>query len=86
MSRTFAIGDIHGDLDGLEAVLRRLPELHPTDTLVFVGDYVDRGPGSAQVIARVRKLQADGPARVIALRRLALASAAALETLPRRTN
>jgi serine/threonine protein phosphatase 1 len=68
VSRTFAIGDIHGDLDGLETVLRRLPELQPTDTIVFVGDYLDRGPSSAQVVARVRKLQADGPARVVALR------------------
>ena len=68
MGRTFAIGDIHGDLDGLDRVLSRLPALQAGDTLVFVGDYVDRGPRSAQVIARVRELQRTGPARVVALR------------------
>jgi serine/threonine protein phosphatase 1 len=66
--RTFAIGDIHGDLDGLERIFRRFPQLGPEDTVVFVGDYVDRGPKSAQVIEFVRKLQREGPARVVALR------------------
>ncbi len=66
--RTFAIGDIHGDLEGLERVFQRFPKLEPTDTVVFVGDYIDRGPKSAQVIEFVRKLQREGPPRVVALR------------------
>jgi serine/threonine protein phosphatase 1 len=68
VARTFAIGDIHGDLEGVEKVFSRLPELKKSDTIVFVGDYVDRGPSSAQVIAFVRKLAKDGPAKVVALR------------------
>jgi len=68
VGRTFAIGDIHGDLEGLERVFSRLPRLAADDTVVFVGDYVDRGPRSAQVIAFVRALQKKGPAKVIALR------------------
>lgn len=67
--RTFAIGDIHGDLDALERLLARLPRLAFEDTLVFLGDYVDRGPDSAGVVARIRELAAGGSAaRVVALR------------------
>jgi serine/threonine protein phosphatase 1 len=68
MSRTFAIGDIHGDLDALERVRARLPKLQEGDTLVFLGDYLDRGPKSAQVIEFVRRLEKDSPAKVVALR------------------
>jgi serine/threonine protein phosphatase 1 len=68
VGRTIAIGDIHGDLEGLERVFSRLPKLEKADTIVFVGDYVDRGPRSAQVIQFVRDLQERGPAKVIALR------------------
>ena len=68
MGRTFAFGDVHGDLEGLERVLSRLPELKSDDSLVFVGDYVDRGPCSAQVIERVRDLQKHATAKVVPLR------------------
>ena len=44
--RTFAVGDIHGDLAALRAVLAKLPPLDAEDTLVFLGDYLDRGPES----------------------------------------
>lgn len=66
--RTFAVGDIHGDLAALHTLFERLPSLDADDTIVFLGDYVDRGPNSAGVVARVRELTAAGPAKVIALR------------------
>ena len=66
--RTFAIGDIHGDLTSLLTLLDRLPALTAEDTLVFLGDYIDRGPDSAGVVAHVRELSERGPAKVIALR------------------
>lgn len=66
--RTVAIGDIHGDLDAFERLLTRLPALDSEDTIVLLGDYVDRGPRSAEVIARVRDLATRGPAKLIALR------------------
>jgi serine/threonine protein phosphatase 1 len=66
--RTFALGDIHGDLDALKRIFTRLPRLRADDTLVFVGDYLDRGPCSAHVIDFVRELGQKGPARVVALR------------------
>ncbi len=67
-ARTFAIGDIHGDLEELEELLSRLPALTADDTLVFLGDYIDRGPHSQAVVARVRELEKNGPMKVVALR------------------
>jgi serine/threonine protein phosphatase 1 len=68
VGRTFAFGDIHGDLDALERAFERLPERRESDTLVFLGDYLDRGPNSAEVVAYVRRLAVEGPAKVVALR------------------
>lgn len=66
--RTFAIGDIHGDLEHLFRLLASFPELDDEDTIVFMGDYLDRGPKSAQVIDYVRHLHEHTPAKVVALR------------------
>jgi serine/threonine protein phosphatase 1 len=66
--RTFAVGDIHGDLEALDLLFSRLPELAPDDTVVFLGDYVDRGPNSAGVVAWVRSFMRMSPARVVCLR------------------
>jgi len=66
--RSFAIGDIHGDTAHLFKLLSCLPKLDADDTLVFVGDYVDRGPNSAQVVEYVRSLSSRTPAKVVALR------------------
>ncbi len=45
----YAVGDIHGERDLLAELLSTLP-LTPDDRLVFVGDYVDRGPDSQGVV------------------------------------
>ena len=45
----YAVGDIHGERERLEALLASLPLL-PEDRIVFVGDYVDRGPDSKGVV------------------------------------
>ena len=45
----YAVGDIHGERERLWRLLARLP-LQPGDRLVFVGDYVDRGPDSRGVV------------------------------------
>ena len=63
--RAYAIGDIHGRLDLLEDLLAKIhAELqhHPSvkTLLVFVGDLIDRGPSSAQVIERLRTYQRPG--------------------------
>jgi serine/threonine protein phosphatase 1 len=66
--RTFAIGDIHGETNHLFKVLSCLPTLTEDDTLVFLGDYVDRGPASAQVVDYIRKLPKTLKCKVVALR------------------
>jgi serine/threonine protein phosphatase 1 len=66
--RTFAIGDIHGDLAALRTLFERLPAIVATDTLVFLGDYIDRGPDSAGVVAWLRDYALTTPAKVVFLR------------------
>ncbi len=68
MSRSFVVGDIHGDSDALSCVMAQLPPLTAKDTLVFLGDYLDRGPRSAQVIELVMQLPGSTPAKVVTLR------------------
>ena len=48
---TYAIGDLHGEAELLHRLLAMLP-LRDEDTLVFLGDYVDRGEDSAATITR----------------------------------
>ena len=48
----YAIGDIHGELTKLEALLAKLP-LEVGDQLVFLGDYVDRGPDACGVVSNL---------------------------------
>lgn len=52
MPRTIAIGDIHGCATALATLLRAI-QLEPDDTLVTLGDYVDRGPDSAGVLEQM---------------------------------
>jgi serine/threonine protein phosphatase 1 len=55
----YAVGDIHGRLDLLDELLRRIQEdadRYPADTdrtLIFLGDYIDRGPASREVVDRL---------------------------------
>jgi serine/threonine protein phosphatase 1 len=55
----YAVGDIHGRLDLLEAILALIEADAESSghverrTLVFLGDYVDRGPDSRSVVDRV---------------------------------
>ena len=44
------IGDIHGRLDLLQKILAEIADKAPDHRLVFVGDYVDRGPSSKDVL------------------------------------
>jgi len=45
----YAIGDIHGCLNALRSLLGQLP-LKDGDELLFLGDYIDRGPQSREVV------------------------------------
>ena len=61
------VGDIHGEYDALLSLMRHLgydqQGNHPQDrTLVFVGDFCDRGPDSPAVLALAQELVASGRA------------------------
>lgn len=58
--KIFAIGDIHGCAAKLDLLLNRLPFDRNHDTLVFLGDYLDRGPDVKGVLDRLCQLRADG--------------------------
>lgn len=59
----YAVGDVHGRLDVLELLIETIvsdvvalkPRLQPM--LIFLGDYVDRGPESAGVVERILRLK-----------------------------
>ncbi|HWE62033.1 MAG TPA: metallophosphoesterase [Chloroflexota bacterium] len=53
---TYAVGDLHGEVTLLRRLLQALP-LRAEDTLVFLGDYLDRGEDSAATIAALRVLE-----------------------------
>jgi serine/threonine protein phosphatase 1 len=66
---TYAIGDVHGALHKLQCLVARCEE-HAEGrphNYVFVGDYIDRGPQSADVIRFLIALQAKMPNGVVAL-------------------
>lgn len=63
--RAYVVGDIHGRLDLLDQLLAQIEEDLKTRPvrkalLVFVGDLIDRGPHSAQVIERLRTYRRTG--------------------------
>ncbi|RAI86058.1 calcineurin-like phosphoesterase family protein [Paenibacillus pabuli] len=56
MKRTIMISDIHGCIDQLDQILQ-LTEYNSTkDKLILLGDYVDRGPNSKEVVDKVIQL------------------------------
>lgn len=57
MNRIYAIGDIHGCAAQLEALIARLDIDARQDRLIFIGDYIDRGPDSKGVVDRILDLK-----------------------------
>ncbi|RYY25551.1 MAG: serine/threonine protein phosphatase [Sphingomonadales bacterium] len=65
--RLYVIGDIHGRFDLLETLLERIDaddagRSSAETALLFLGDLVDRGPQSAQVVERLLQLSLTKPA------------------------
>lgn len=56
MPRLLAIGDIHGCATALRNLIEFV-QIHPEDTVVTLGDYVDRGPDSKGVIEQLIALR-----------------------------
>jgi serine/threonine protein phosphatase 1 len=54
--RHFVIGDVHGCFSTLMALLKQLP-VKKRDVIVFLGDYIDRGPRSFEVLALLQTMK-----------------------------
>ena len=72
-SLIYSVGDIHGQHQKLQNLLQRCELDHVArgveeKALVFVGDYVDRGPNSEQVVHLLMQLQTASPSRVFCLK------------------
>lgn len=70
-SKMLLIGDVHGDLQTLLALLDKLNVveiLRESGVLVFLGDYVDRGQEQIETLALVGLLKVEWGGRVIMLR------------------
>ena len=63
--RAYVVGDLHGRLDLLEQLLEKIHDdidRRPSRKVLvaFVGDLIDRGPNSAQVVERLRTYSRPG--------------------------
>lgn len=56
MEKIFAIGDIHGCREKLERLIALIDFDDRRDTLLFIGDYIDRGPDPKGVVDYVLDL------------------------------
>src|SRR5262249_31529921 len=65
--RCYVIGDIHGCLDELRCLVEGLP-LESGDRMVFLGDYIDRGPNSKGVLKYILELQKQDGLELICLK------------------
>jgi len=61
MKKIFAIGDIHGCANKLYALMEKIPIDYANDKLVFIGDYIDRGPQSVEVVTYLVDLKRHHP-------------------------
>src|SRR5215813_5554779 len=66
--KTFVVGDIHGRCAQLLNLLEMLPRNESADTLVFLGDLIDRGPDAPGTVESVLQVQEKTPSHVTCLR------------------
>ncbi len=66
--KTFVIGDTHGRRSQLNRLLEMLPRDAERDTLVLLGDLIDRGEDAPGTVSDVIELQRAAPERIIVLR------------------
>ncbi|HBI47736.1 MAG TPA: serine/threonine protein phosphatase [Smithella sp.] len=59
MNKIFAIGDIHGCLEKLKELMSRIDIDSQNDTLIFIGDYIDRGRFGREVVDYVIRLKGE---------------------------
>jgi len=61
------VGDVHGQLGCLNAMIDQLNDQAPNARWIFVGDLIDRGEHSAEVLERIRGIQTTRPNTVVIL-------------------
>ena len=65
---TIAIGDVHGHFDPLAELLEKLlPTLSGEDVVVFLGDYIDKGPDVRSCVDGIIALKEEAPCPVVGL-------------------
>lgn len=57
MKNYWFIGDIHGEISLLNKLLEAINEHDPLE-IIFLGDYIDRGPHSREVVDRLMEMEA----------------------------
>ncbi|MCR8432841.1 MAG: metallophosphoesterase [Crenarchaeota archaeon] len=62
----FFIGDIHGDLKSATKIFQIIQQTNAK--FVFLGDYIDRGPFSVEVMVGILRLKLSEPDRIVMLR------------------
>src|SRR5262245_874946 len=63
---TIAIGDIHGYFPALDDLLGQIgDEVQDSDTVVFLGDYIDRGPNSRECVEAILEFRRERQAEVV---------------------
>jgi serine/threonine protein phosphatase 1 len=63
--RAYAVGDIHGRIDLVDRLLKEITaeiadQPQSKVSIIFLGDVIDRGPASAEVVERLRTLNIPG--------------------------
>lgn len=68
IGRFYAVSDIHGHLPQLQAALDLVDlDGDPEASLLLLGDYIDRGPHSMEVLRLVKETESSHPGRVVVL-------------------
>ncbi|MDO9518563.1 MAG: metallophosphoesterase [Methanosarcinaceae archaeon] len=66
-TKILIVADLHGDKNSYYSALRMRSDLG-CDTVIFLGDYIDRGPSSLDVLEKVFSLKNEEPDKIILLR------------------
>ena len=67
MAKLFAISDIHGHLDEFISALSKVDLSDKNNRLILIGDYIDNGLQSFQVISKIIELEEVYPNQIITL-------------------
>lgn len=66
-AKLIAVGDIHGQADALRRLLDDLPYRPGTDRLIFLGDYINRGPDTRGVLEVLTDIAREDPGAIFCL-------------------